>query len=175
LIIAMVAIVVIATAIIGYLLTNSKPQPATTAQTTIAGPSTALPPSVESAAPSASPTPTQLPGLAPMVGVWRAHTGVVTIRADGTGHMVYQDFTTCPNCSSADAPAGTVDFTLNKVENGGLTGDVTASSNENIVAVGSPATVELVPGTPSGQQLTLSTGRTGGTYCNDTSVGQCGA
>jgi hypothetical protein len=114
-----------------------------------------------------------------MVGRWGSHAGSVTINADGTGQSTYQDFSSCPNCSRADAPTGTVDFTLTSVANGVASGSITANSNpqNSLAKVGEPVSAFLISGSPSGQLLKLSIGGAGWTYCDSTSQseGQCGA
>ena len=42
-------------------------------------------------------------GLAPFVGRWTTHVGILVIRQTGSGHMAYTDHRACPSCSSADA------------------------------------------------------------------------
>jgi serine/threonine kinase PknH len=126
---------------------------------------------------SASAPGADVPGLAPLVGIWRDHMRTVVIRQNGSGHLVYPDLRSCPpGCVLADAPAGTVDFTLTSVSNDVATGSVDASSDENNVAVGAPVTAQIGAGSPSGQILQMSTGRLQQLlFCNDTSAGQCGA
>ena len=98
------------------------------------------------------------------------------IRQSGSGHFTYSDTKACPSCSLADAPIGTVDFTLTSVSNGVAAGSVDASSDEQNVVVGAPVTTQLVAGYPSGQILQMSTGTMQELpFCNDTSTGQCGA
>src|SRR6202043_3479283 len=92
---------------------------------------TAQPPA--SAEPSAQPPPpaTQIPqpaALAPFVGRWERHEEGLVIDSTGTGNLTYADLRLCPSCSSADAPAGTLVFTLASVSNGGGSGSVPASS-----------------------------------------------
>lgn len=89
--------------------------------------------------------------------------------------MSYADLTACPSCSFGSAPQSTVDFTLTSVNGSTATGTVTASSDPTVFAVGVPATVSLTAGSP-GQLLDVELGAGGGgTFCNDTSIGQCGA
>jgi serine/threonine-protein kinase len=176
---AVVAIVAIAIVIIGYLIAKPNSQPANTAQTPTAGPSSVIPPSEPPAQPSAPPTPTGIAGLTPMVGRWTSHVGIVTINADGTGQSTYQDFSSCPSCSRADAPTGTIDFTLTSVANGVASGTITATSNpaNDLAKVGEPVSVFLIDGSPSGHLLKLSQGGAGWTYCDSTAEeqDQCGA
>jgi serine/threonine-protein kinase len=174
---ALFVFVAIATVIIGYLVFKPDTKPANTAQSPAAEMSSAVPPSTPIAQPPPAPPPTPAPlaGLTPFLGPWGSHSGNILIRPDGTGHMTYQDFTNCPACSRADAPISTVDVTITSIANNSASGYVTASSNEQNVAVASPFTADLVPGTPSGQELDVRAGRGGGHYCNDSSAGQCGA
>jgi serine/threonine-protein kinase len=122
-----------------------------------------------------TPAAADVPGLAPFVGTWRAHVGITVIRSTGSGHLAYEDLAACPSCAAANAPTGTVDFTLTSVSNDVATGEVTASSDENQVVVGSPVTATLGAGSPSGQILQMSVGRIQLPFCNNTSAGQCGA
>ena len=115
-------------------------------------------------------------GLPPFVGNWTGHERTPVIRQIGSGHLTYADLTACPSCSMADAPTGTVDFTLTSVSNDVATGSVDASSDEQNVAVASDVTTQLVAGSPSGQVLQMSVGRMYQLpFCNKTSVGQRGA
>jgi hypothetical protein len=59
--------------------------------------------------PSAS---ADVPGLAPFVGTWQKHGEKLVIDNAGTGVDTYPDLTVCPGCSDADAPTGTLTFTL---------------------------------------------------------------
>jgi hypothetical protein len=127
--------------------------------------------------PSPLPTPTAAaaPGLASFVGTWEGHERNLVILHTGSGHLTYANQMACPSCSEAEAPEGTVDFTLTSVSNHVATGSVDASSDEQNVAVGSEVTARLAPGSPSGQILQVSTGGIAQFFCNGTSVGQCGA
>jgi len=122
-----------------------------------------------------APTAAAVPGLASFVGEWEGHERNLVIRETGSGHLTYANQMACPSCSEADAPVGTVDFTLTPVSNDVATGRVDASSDAKNAAVGSDVKVQLAPGTPSGQVLRVSFGRLSQFYCNETSVGQCGA
>jgi serine/threonine protein kinase len=173
---ASVVLVAIAITIFGYLIFRPDSQPANTSQTTTAAapvPITAPPPSPV-AQPSAPASPPEIPGIAPFAGVWHAHEANLVIRQEGTGHLSYADTAACPTCSNAEAPTGTVDFTITSVSNGTASGDVTASSDEQNVAVGSQISARMTPGSP-GQIVEFSAGKQDQYFCNDTSSGQCGA
>jgi serine/threonine protein kinase len=147
-------------------------QPSTTSQPSTASSITATPTSTTTSPPAAA----GVPGLAPFVGRWTAHEETLVIRQTGSGHLAYADLRACPSCAFANAPTGTLDFTLTSVSNDVATGSVDASSDEQNVVVGAPVTVQLVAGSPSGQILQMSTGRMQQlAFCNDTSAGQCGA
>jgi hypothetical protein len=130
-----------------------------------------------STAGTAAPTPTAaaVPGLASFVGEWEGHERNLVILRTGSGHVTYANEMACPSCSEAEAPTGTVDFTLTSVANDVATGRVDASSDEQNVAVGSDVTAKLAAGSPSGQVLQVGMGRMSRFFCNRTSVGQCGA
>jgi hypothetical protein len=121
------------------------------------------------------PTAAAVPGLASFVGEWEGHERNLVIRQTGSGHLTYANQMACPSCPEAGAPVGTVDFTLTSVSNDVATGRVDASSDEKNAAVGSQVKAQLTAGTPSGQVLQVSLGRLSQFYCNETSVGQCGA
>ena len=126
----------------------------------------------------APPTQTPPPGaLAPFVGTWEKHQQRLRIDSAGTGNWTYQDLRACPNCSSADAPAGSLTFKLTSVTNGVATGSVTASADDQTGAVGDPVTAMIVPGYQGqGVNLRVTIGlSTEAVLCNSTSVGQCGA
>ena len=99
------------------------------------------------------------------------------IDATGTGNWLYADVKRCPDCSSAEAPAGTLAFTLTSVTNGVASGSVTASSDADNGAVGDPVTAKIVPGLEGkGVNLVMTIGSsTVRVMCNRTSPGQCGA
>jgi hypothetical protein len=122
-----------------------------------------------------TPTAAAVPGLASFVGTWEGHERDLVILRTGSGHLTYANEMACPNCSEADAPTGSVDFTLTSVSNDVATGRVDASSDEKNAAVGSDVTAKLAAGSPSGQVLQVSFGRMFQFFCNKTSVGQCGA
>ena len=124
---------------------------------------------------AAIPTAAAVPGLASFVGKWEGHERNLVIRQTGSGHLTYANEMACPSCSEADAPTGTVDFTLTSVLNDVATGRVDASSDRKNAAVGSEVKAQLTAGTPSGRVLQLSVGRIFQFFCNETSVGQCGA
>jgi hypothetical protein len=121
------------------------------------------------------PTAAAVPGLASFVGKWEGHERDVEIRQTGSGHLTYANEMACPSCSEAEAPTGTVDFTLTSVSNDVATGRVDASSDQQNAAVGAEVTARLAPGSPSGQILQVSMGGIAQFFCNETSVGQCGA
>ena len=183
LILTVVTVVILgaAFAIAGYLLPQNSP----TSHTTTPQP---VPVAGQTAQPAPAPVPTAtttspsaaaaVPGLARFVGRWRAHTGILVIRQDGSGHLAYTDERACPTCSLADAPTSTVDFTLTSVSNDTATGGVGASSDEQNIAVGVDVTAQLVAGSPSGQLVQISMGRLQLLpFCDDTAeaASQCGA
>jgi hypothetical protein len=179
LIAAVAAIVVILGAVAGYLLRPESPA----SQTQTAPPPTeptAQPPA--SAEPTAQPPPpaTQTPQpavLAPFVGRWERHEEGLVIDSTGIGNLTYADVRLCPSCSSADAPAGTLVFTLTSVSNGVASGSVTASSDAQGGAVGDPVGAAIIPGFQGrgvNLQLTID-GKQQLPFCNSTSSGQCGA
>jgi hypothetical protein len=172
LIAAVAAIVVILGAITGYLLRPDSPA----SQTQTAQP--APPPAEPTAQPPPPATQTPQPAeLAPFVGRWSRHSEGLVIDSTGTGNLTYADVWLCPNCSNADAPAGTLVFTLTSVSNGVASGSVTASSDAHGGAVGDPVTATIVPGFQGrgvNLQLTIG-GKQILPFCNRTSAGQCGA
>jgi hypothetical protein len=182
LIAAVAAIVVILGAVAGYLLRPESPA----SQTQTAQP--APPPTEPTAQPPASAEPTAQPpppatespqpaALAPFVGRWERHEEGLVIDSTGTGNLTYADVRLCPSCSSADAPAGTLVFTLTSVSNGVASGSVTASSDAQGGAVADPVTATIVPGFQGrgvNLQLTID-GKERLPFCNSTSTGQCGA
>ena len=99
------------------------------------------------------------------------------IDSTGTGNLKYSDVRLCPSCSNADAPAGTLAFTLASVSNGVAGGSVTASSDAQGGAVGDPVTATIVSGFQGrGVNLQLTIGAIERLrFCNSTSAGQCGA
>jgi len=99
------------------------------------------------------------------------------IDSTGIGTLTYADVRLCPSCSSADAPAGTLVFTLTSVSNGVASGSLTASSDAQGGAVADPVTATIVPGFQGrgvNLQLTIG-GKERLPFCNSTSAGQCGA
>jgi hypothetical protein len=125
---------------------------------------------------SVSTTPAALPAnLASFAGSWHTHDHRLVIDSAGHGHYSYTDFTRCPNCSMADAPMSTVDFTLTSVSDGVASGSITAASHTEIV--GAPVLARLAPGVPKGVFLQLNPHGGGyGNYCSDTFDGaDCGA
>ena len=115
--------------------------------------------------------------LTPFVGTWDKHQEKLVIDAAGTGTWTYADVKRCPSCSSAEAPAGTLSFTLTPVSSGMASGAVTASSDADNGAVGDPVTAKIVPGFEGkGVNLVMTIGAgTVRVMCNSTSAGQCGA
>jgi hypothetical protein len=115
--------------------------------------------------------------LTPFVGTWDKHQETLVIDAAGTGKWTYADVKRCPSCSSAEAPAGTLSFTLTPVSNGVASGEVTASSDADNGAVGDPVSAKIVPGFEGkGVNLVMTIGAgTVRVLCNRTSPGQCGA
>ncbi|MGH3969578.1 MAG: hypothetical protein ACRDTV_16050 [Mycobacterium sp.] len=119
----------------------------------------------------------EVPGLDPFVGTWQKHEERLVIDSAGTGVDAYPDFTTCPSCSSGDAPPGTLTFTFTSVTNGVASGTVTASSDAKNHAVGESVTAMLAHGSP-GQLLALTIGGVEQLpFCDPTAEakGQCGA
>jgi serine/threonine protein kinase, bacterial len=155
--------------------TTTMPIPTSTTTTPIPTSTTTtnpIPTSTTTASPLAA---ADVPGLAPFVAHWTAHEQTLVIRQSGSGHWAYADVRACPSCALANAPTGTVDFTLESVSNDVATGSVDASSDENNVAVGAPVTAQLVAVSPSGRVLQVSMGRMQQVFCNKVSVVECGA
>jgi hypothetical protein len=78
----------------------------------------------------------------------------------------------------ADVPHTTANFVLTSVSGSSATGKVTGQSDpeDSIVHVGDPVTATLKPGLQGkGQVLELQMGSSDWTFCNTTSIGQCGA
>jgi hypothetical protein len=115
--------------------------------------------------------------LTPFVGTWNKHQEKLVIDAAGTGKWTYADVKRCPSCSSAEAPAGTLSFTVTPVSSGVARGAVTASSDTDNGAVGDSVTTKIVPGFEGkGVNLVMTIGAgTVRIMCNRTSPGQCGA
>jgi hypothetical protein len=125
-------------------------------------------------APSAS---ADVPGLAPFVGTWQKHDTRLVIDNTGTGVDTYPDIGVCPDCSEADAPRGTLTFTLTPRLDGVAVGSITASSDPANHAVGAPVTAMLTVGSP-GQLLQLTVdGMPQLPFCDNAAAatGQCGA
>jgi hypothetical protein len=142
-------------------------------------PPASTPTSVSVVASSAEPitTTTQALDLTAFIGKWNKHQETLTVAADGIGDWTYADVRQCPDCSSAEAPAGTLRFTLTSVSNGVASGAVTASSDTQNGAVGDTVTAKIVPGFEGkGVNLVMTIGKsTERVMCNSTSPGQCGA
>ena len=102
---------------------------------------------------------------------------LLIIDGAGTGNWTYADLRRCPSCSSAEAPAGRLSFTLTSVSNGVARGTVTASSDTEDGATGDTVTAKIVPGFEGkGVNLVMTIGsNTERVMCNRTSAGQCGA
>jgi hypothetical protein len=97
------------------------------------------------------------------------------INKAGMGDLRYADVSLCPSCSLANAPVGTLVFVLTSLAQGVATGDVTATSDPKVWAMGANVHVSLTAGSP-GQLLKVVIGGTPLTnFCNSTSAGQCGA
>jgi hypothetical protein len=125
-------------------------------------------------APSAS---ADVAGLAPFVGVWQKHETKLLIDNNGTGVDTYPDLGVCPSCSEADAPRGTLTFTLAPKADGVATGSVTASSDPGNHAIGEPVTATLIDGTPGHLlQITIG-GMEQLPFCDSeaAATGQCGS
>lgn len=119
----------------------------------------------------------QPPALTAFVGTWNKHQEKLVIDAAGIGKWTYPDVKRCPSCSSAEAPAGTLSFTVTPVSSGMASGTVTATSDTDNGAVGDPVTAKIVPGFEGkGVNLVMTIGAgTVRIMCNSTSAGQCGA
>jgi hypothetical protein len=119
----------------------------------------------------------QPPALTEFVGTWNKHQEKLVIDAAGTGKWTYADVKRCPSYSSAEAPAGTLSFTLTPVGSGMASEAVTATSDTDNGAVGDPVTAKIVPGFEGkGVNLVMTIGEgTVRIMCNSTSAGQCGA
>lgn len=111
---------------------------------------------------------------ATFAGTWGAHETGLVINKAGTGDLHYQDVSLCPSCSLANAPMGTLVFVLTSLAQGVATGNVTATSDPKIWAMGATVHVSLTAGSP-GQILNVVIGGRLSLFCNSTSVGQCGA
>jgi hypothetical protein len=98
-----------------------------------------------SSIPASATSVSQPPALTPFVGTWNKHQEKLVIDAAGTGEWTYADVKRCPSCPSAEAPAGTLSFTVTPVSNGVASGAVTASSDADNGAVGDPVTAKIVP------------------------------
>jgi hypothetical protein len=125
-------------------------------------------------APSAN---ADFPGLAPFIGTWQKHAEKLVIDNNGTGVDTFPDLTECTSCSDADAPKGTLTFTLTSAVDGIASGSVTASSDPAKHAVGEPVTGTLEAGSP-GQLLQLTfAGIPHLPFCDPPAeaTGQCGA
>src|ERR1700692_2065890 len=174
LIAAVAAIVVILGAVAGYLLRPEAPASQTPSEPTAHPPAPADPPAQP---PPPATEPPHPAALAPFVGRWERHEEGLVIDSTGTGNLTYADLRLCPSCSSADAPAGTLVFTLTAVSNGVASGSVTASSDAQGGAVADPVTATIVPGFQGrgvNIQLTIG-GKERFPFCNSPSAGQCGA
>ena len=124
--------------------------------------------------PSAS---ADVPGLAPFVGTWQKHETRLVIDNTGTGVDTYPDLGVCPSCSEADAPRGTLTFTLTSASDGVAVGTVTASSDPGNHGIGEPVTATLTDGTP-GQLLQITVaGMQQLPFCDSAAAatGQCGS
>ncbi len=135
------------------------------------------PPSAQSAQPAppaAGPPPTSstgVPGMAPFVGIWQAHTQRIVIDNAGTGHLMYEGCTACTTQTQNN-----LDFTLTSVTNGIAHGSITASSDAGYQA-GQPVTATVTAGSP-GQLLEMTVnGLMMLPLCNNAAeaTGQCGA
>jgi hypothetical protein len=134
-----------------------------------------LRPCTSSAATISAPPTAGAASVAAFAGTWGAHEMNLVITKAGAAHLMYSDLTACPSCSSATAPAGTLDFVLTSVSAGVAAGRVTASSDVKNWAVGLPVQVALTAGSP-GQLLNVKIGgKQLVAFCNGTSAGQCGA
>jgi hypothetical protein len=126
----------------------------------------------------APPPAPDVTGLAPFVGGWGSHVGGVTIDANGHGRHDFQDPSHCPTCTArSQFPMSSVDFTLTSVSGSTATGSVTGSSDPAEFSVGEPVDATLKPGLQGkGVVLQLNIGSdVNWTFCNNTSMGQCGA
>jgi hypothetical protein len=140
-------------------------------------PAAATTSSVSVPASSASTTAAQAVDLTPFVGEWEKHAERLVIDNAGAGTWSYADVGRCPECSTAEAPTGTLTFTLTSVADNVARGAVTASSDADNGAVGDAVIAKIVPGFENkGVNLVMTIGKaTMRVMCNSTSVGQCGA
>jgi hypothetical protein len=180
--VAAVVVIAAAAAVTSYLVRPQSPASQTQTAQPTPPPEQSAQPASPAAEPTAQPAPpaTQTPqpaALVPFVGRWSRHGEALVIDSTGTGSLTYPDVRLCPTCSNADAPEGTLAFTLTSVSNGVATGSVTASSDAQGGAVGDPVTATIVPGFQGkgvNLQLTID-GKQLLPWCNSTSAGQCGA
>ena len=74
---------------------------------------------------------------------------ILVINKAGTGDLHYLDISLCPSCSSfANAPWSTLVFVLTSLAQGVATGNVTATSDPKIYAMGATVHVSLTAGSP---------------------------
>jgi hypothetical protein len=119
-----------------------------------------------------------VPEITPFVGQWGSHVGGVTIDANGHGRHDFQDPSHCPSCTArSQFPMSSVDFTLTSVSGDTATGAVAGASDPAEFSVGEPVNATLKPGLQGkGVVLQLNIGSdVNWTFCNNTSMGQCGA
>ena len=127
------------------------------------------------ALPSTTTTATAPSGFKPVAGTWKAHEMTLVIDDAGNGHLSYPDFLLCPNCSFGGAPVSNVAFVLTIIRGETATGTVTVSSDPQSYSPGEQVTATVSAGSP-GQVLNITVGTTTlVTFCNNTSVGECGA
>lgn len=153
--------------------------PPTAATSTDTSPSPTTPTSARTSTSASPPGSSGSPAAANVgatfAGTWRAHEMSLVIDKAGTGHLSYADLTLCPSCSFGNAPRGTLVFVLTSVAHAVATGHVTVTSDPKNWTVGAPVHVRLTAGSP-GQLLGVDIGgKTLLSFCNSTSVGQCGA
>jgi hypothetical protein len=113
--------------------------------------------------------------MSALAGTWRAHETTLVINKAGTGDMSYQDLSLCPSCSPVNAPTSTLVFVLTSLAQGVATGDVTATSDPKVWAMGATVHVSLTAGSPGQILKVVIGGRPLFGFCNSTSAGQCGA
>jgi len=149
-------------------------------------PATTPPPTIR-ATTTTVPTP---PSFAAVVGSWTNHNGGITINASGDGTWMFQDFTNCPSCTTADAPGDTVLFHLTSIQNGAATGSITSVSGPNgeslsdgmsiqITVMTAPPGFQPVSGGPGEMLNIVADGRSNlvAAYCDAPAEagGDCGA
>lgn len=164
---------VVAAALIAVLLLrpdSSSPQTPTAQPTSASAPTAEPPPPPPEQAATTTASSTDMPGLAPFVGIWQAHTQKVVIDSAGNGQLSYQGCTAC-----ATPTENTVDFTLTSVSNGIANGNVTTTTDAYYT--GKPVLAVVTAGSP-GHHLEITIGGLRqAPLCDGVAeaAGQCGA